>query len=154
MNHTRTEFSACYSLFVWKTNYHYIFIDMIEILSAKKFQVKLKATIQASGRLGFTDETAKALRLNAGVPMKFARDAEKDVLYLARLQEGDEDAFEVKKSGDYFYLATRTLFDTLGIDYRNHSVIFDFARADSLDELMGGEAYKLCKREKQRNDKE
>jgi len=31
---------------------------MIEILSAKKFQVKLKATIQASGRLGFTEETA------------------------------------------------------------------------------------------------
>lgn len=111
---------------------------MIEILSAKKFQVKLKATIQASGRLGFTDETAKALCLNAGVPMKFARDAEKNVLYLARLQEGDEDAFEVKKSGDYYYLATRTLFDTLGIDYRNHSVIFDFARADSLDEFMGG----------------
>ncbi len=127
---------------------------MIEILSAKKFQMKLKATIQASGRLGFTDDTAKALHLDAGVPIKFARDDEKDVLYLARLQESDEDAFEVKKSGDYFYLATRTLFDTLGIDYRNHSVIFDFARAASLDELMGGEAYKLCKRERKRNDKE
>lgn len=127
---------------------------MIEILSAKKFQVKLKATIQASGRLGFTDETAKSLRLDAGVPMKFARDNERDVLYLARLQEEDEDSFEVKKSGDYFYLATRTLFDTLGIDYHTHSVIFDFARDTSLDELMGGETYRLCKRERQRNDKE
>lgn len=127
---------------------------MIEILSAKKFQVKLKATIQASGRLGFTDETAKALHLEAGVPMKFARDDERDTLYLARLQEGDEDSFEVKKSGDYFYLATRTLFDTIGIDYRTHSVIFDFARDTSLDNLLGGETYRLCKREKQRNDKE
>lgn len=127
---------------------------MIEILSAKKFQVKLKATIQASGRLGFTEETAKTLQLESGVPMKFARDDEKDILYLARLQETDEDSFDVKKSGDYFYLATRTLFDTLGVDYRNHSVIFDFARATSLDELMGGEAYKLCKREKKRSEKE
>ena len=127
---------------------------MIEILSAKKFQVKLKATIQATGRLGFTEDTANALHLDVCVPMKFARDDEKDVLYLARLQEGDEDSFEVKKSGNYFYLDTRALFDTLGIDYRNHSVIFDFARATSLDELMGGEAYKLCKREKQRNGKE
>ena len=95
---------------------------MIEILSAKKFQMKLKATIQASGRLGFTDETAKALHLEAGVPIKFARDDEKDVLYLARVQESDEDSFEVKKSGDYYYLATRSLFDTLGIEYRTHSV--------------------------------
>lgn len=127
---------------------------MIEILSAKKFQVKLKATIQASGRLGFTEETAKALRLESGVPMKFARDKEVDVLYLARLQEKDEDSFEVKKSGEYFYLDTRSLFNALGIDYRANSVIFDFARAASLDETMGGEAYKLCKRMKQRNDKE
>ncbi len=127
---------------------------MIEILSAKKFQVKLKATIQATGRLGFTEDTANALHLDVRVPMKFARDDERDVLYLARLQEGDEDSFGVKKSGNYFYLDTRALFDTLGIDYRNHSVIFDLARATSLDELMGGEAYKLCKREKQRNEKE
>ncbi len=44
---------------------------MIKILSAKKFQMKLKATIQASGRLGFMDEAAKALHLDAGVPMNF-----------------------------------------------------------------------------------
>lgn len=127
---------------------------MIEILSAKKFQVKLKATIQSSGRLGFTEETAKVLHLESGTPMKFARDNEQDALYLARLQEKDEDSFEVKKSGEYFYLDTRSLFNTLGIDYRANSVIFDFARAASLDELMGGEAYKLCKRVKQRNGKE
>ena len=127
---------------------------MIEILSAKKFQVKLKATIQSSGRLGFTEDTAKVLHLESGTPMKFARDNEQDALYLARLQEKDEDSFEVKKSGEYFYLDTRSLFNTLGIDYRANSVIFDFARAASLDELMGGEAYKLCKRVKQRNGKE
>ena len=126
----------------------------IEILSVKSYQAKLKATIQSSGRLGFTEETAKALRLEAGVPMKFARDKEKDVLYLARLQERDDDAFEVKKSGDYFYLSTRSLFDTLGYDYRTRSIIFDFARATSLDNILGGESYKLCKREKARNEKE
>lgn len=126
----------------------------IEILSARNYQAKLKATIQATGRLGFTDETAKALRLEAGTPMKFGRDSENDVLYLARLKERDDDAFEVRKSGDYYYLSTRSLFDTLGYDYRSRSIIFDFARAASLDGLFGGEVYKLCKRERKRTDKE
>ena len=140
------------SFLAWYNHFKHEY--MIQILSAKKFQVKLKATIQSSGRLGFTDETAKTLRLEAGVPMKFAYDDAVGVLYLARLQERDDDAFEVRKSGDYFYLSTRSLFDTLGYDYRTRSIIFDFARAATLDDLLGGEAYKLCKREKARNEKE
>ena len=42
----------------------------IKILSAKQFATKLKATIQASGRLGFTAETATVLDLQSG---KYAR---------------------------------------------------------------------------------
>ena len=49
---------------------NHIFIMNIKILSAKQFATKLKATIQASGRLGFTADTATALGLESG---KFAR---------------------------------------------------------------------------------
>ena len=45
----------------------------IKILSAKEFATKLKATIQASGRLGFTGETAIALNLKAGKFAKFSK---------------------------------------------------------------------------------
>ncbi len=54
----------------------------ITILSAKQFATKLKATIQASGRLGFTAETATALGLESGKFARFAQDDENGSLYL------------------------------------------------------------------------
>ena len=35
----------------------------IQVLSAKKYSQKLKVTIQATGKLGFSDETAKEMEL-------------------------------------------------------------------------------------------
>ena len=46
----------------------------IKILSAKNFAIKLKATIQASGRLVFEVETATVLGLKSGKFAKFAQD--------------------------------------------------------------------------------
>ncbi len=48
------------SFLAWYNHFKHEY--MIQILSAKKFQVKLKATIQSSGRLGFTDETSTSRR--------------------------------------------------------------------------------------------
>ena len=48
----------------------------------------------------------------------------------------------------------KTWMKARGWEVYTHSVIFDFARDTSLDDLLGGETYRLCKREKQRNDKE
>ena len=78
----------------------------IKILSAKNFATKLKATIQASGRLGFTAETATALDLKSGKFAKFAKDDENDELYLIIINEGSEDAFSVRESSGYFYVPT------------------------------------------------
>ena len=65
----------------------------ITVLSAKQFATKLKATIQASGRLGFTAETATVLGLESGKFAKFAKDDENDSLYLIIINEPNEDAF-------------------------------------------------------------
>ena len=84
----------------------------ITILSAKEYGKKLKATIQASGKLGFTEQTAEELRLGEdNVGIKFGKDGEK--LYLIRVGSCDEDAFKVKKSGMYVYVSTKELFDRL-----------------------------------------
>ena len=65
----------------------------IMILSAKEYGKKLKATIQASGKLGFTEQTAEELRLGEdNVGIKFGKDGEK--LYLIRVGSCDEDAFK------------------------------------------------------------
>ena len=68
----------------------------ITVLSAKQFATKLKATIQASGRLGFTAETATVLGLESGKFAKFAKDDEKESLNLIIINESNEDAFEIR----------------------------------------------------------
>ncbi len=115
----------------------------IKILSAKQFATKLKATIQASGRLGFTDETAKALDLASGKFAKFAKDEENDVLYLIIIDNEDEDAFQIKLSSSYYYVPTRQLFDMLGFDYENNTIMFDLIRQPSHDADLAGQVYRM-----------
>ena len=119
----------------------------LKILSSKDYNVKLKATIHSSGKLGFTEATARKLRLSTASAVKFAQDTEdEDVLYLINLLEGDSDSFPVSKAGNYFYVNAKGLFDALQIDYINNVVMFDMI--DVSENNM--EIYKLNKREKKR----
>jgi len=128
----------------------------ITILSAKQFAIKLKATIQASGRLGFTAETAAALDLKSGKFAKFAKDDENGCLYLIIINEGSEDAFSIRESSGYFYVPTKVMFDTLGFDYENGNVMFDLVRQPSLDNDLQGQVYRMkqraIKNRKEKND--
>ena len=112
----------------------------IKLLSAKQFATKLKATIQASGRLGFTADTATALGLESG---KFARFAQ---LYLIINSERSEDAFEIRVSSGYYYVPTKVMFDTLGYDYENGNIMFDLVRQPSLDDDLQGQVYFMKQR--------
>lgn len=122
----------------------------MKILSAKKYNTKLKATIHKSGKLGFTETASEALHLSDMVSIKFACDEidGNSTLYLAVINEPDEDAFKIYKSGNYFSLQTKQLFDALGYDYSNeeNSIAFDLVRMPTLDNELGGETYKLIKR--------
>ena len=125
----------------------------IKILSAKQFATKLKATIQASGRLGFTAETATALGFESG---KFAKDDENGNLYLIIINEGSEDAFEIRLSSGYYYISTKVMFDTLGYNYENGNIMFDLVRQPSLDDDLQGQVYFMKQRtnkyRKEKND--
>lgn len=118
----------------------------LKILSAKDFYVKLKATIQASGRLGFTEPTAKKLELNTDKWVKFAEDEDTKDLYLAVCDEGSDDAFPVKSSGGYYYVFAKNLFDSKGLDYIRQTIIFDLVRTSENDESLNGITYKMNKR--------
>jgi hypothetical protein len=120
---------------------------MITFIKTSDFNVKLKATIHASGRLGFTSETADKLRLSEQTYIKFAKDNElENDFYLVIVNEEDEDAFSVVKSGKYYYLPTTALFQSLGIDFKKYNVIFDMVRMKDYDEIVNGQVYKLNKR--------
>ena len=117
----------------------------MKILSVKQFSSRLKVTIQSSGRLNFTDDTAKILGLIEDSPIKFAIDEDNDnSLYLVLAADAnDEDAFKVRKSGSYYYVPTKTLFDALGIDYVGKSLGYDLIRDQSKDDELGGMAFKM-----------
>ena len=129
----------------------------IRILSAKQFATKLKATIQASGRLGFTSETANALDFKSGKFAKFAKDDENGSLYLIIINEGSEDAFSIRESSGYYYVPTKVMFDTLGFNYENGNIMFDLVRQPSLDDDLQGQVYfmkqrQIKTREKKKNE--
>lgn len=119
----------------------------IQILSAKKFAVTLKVTIQKTGRLGFTDDTAKALDLKSGKYAKFAKDDENGSLYLIIINESHEDAFSIRESSGYFYVPTKVMFDTLGFNYENGNIMFDLVRQPSLDDDLQGQVYFMKQRQ-------
>ena len=125
----------------------------IKILSAKQFATKLKATIQASGRLGFTSETANALDFKSKKYAKFAKDDEKDILYLIIINEESEDAFSIRESSGYFYVPTKVMFDTLGFNYENGNIMFDLVRQPSYDDDLQGQVYYMKQRPIKNKDK-
>ena len=115
-----------------------------QIFNAKELTQKLKATVQRTGKLGFTAETLEALNIHQGTHLRIANDTEtKRILWLGVLQEPADNAFPVNKAGDYYYVNTTKLFETIGIDFRKKNCMYDMSRAPENDELIGGECYKM-----------
>lgn len=118
----------------------------IRIFSAREYNAKLKCTIHSSGKLGFTDETAKELGLSVESGIKFAMNDKDELLLINCRLDKDEDAFDVGKSGTYYYVNAKPLFDSLGLDYKNNVIMFDLSKLKH-DTL---EIYKLNQRSKPR----
>lgn len=118
-----------------------------QIFDAKELTQKLKATVQRTGKLGFTAETLEALNIHQGTYIRFAEDTEsKRILWMGVLQEPADNAFPVNKAGTYFYLNTIKLFEKIGIDFKKKNCMYDMERAAEYDETIGGECYKMILR--------
>jgi hypothetical protein len=104
----------------------------------------IKATIQKSGRLGFSSGAIQLMRLDESKLFKVGRlktglraelgpdPSEQDLLLIPSDRE-DSQTFRACKAGNYYYLKTRTIMGILGIDYKNErGIIFD------IDELKNG----------------
>ena len=112
-------------------------------------------TIQGTGRLGFTAETAKSLELSPDSFIKIAQDEDQtDALYMIVCREPDEDGFKVSCISGYYSLPTTMLFKELGVDYKNNTVMYDLTREPLLDEEVGGKVYRMDKRENPKKKKE
>ena len=115
-----------------------------QIFDAKELTQKLKATVQRTGKLGFTSETLAALNIKQGTHVRIAEDTEsKRILWLGVMQEPADNAFPVNKAGDYYYVNTTKLFEKIGLDFRKKNCMFDLSRQAEYDEAIGGECYKM-----------
>ena len=122
-----------------------------QIFNAKEFTTKLKVTIQSTGKLGFTADTISQLQLTTDCSVLIAPDSDsKQILYMAVLRTQNETAFPVLKSGNYYYLNTKQLFDKLGFSYTTGTVMFDLSRFEEGDSQLGGDCYKMTMREKRK----
>lgn len=126
----------------------------MKLLSVKDYSSKLRLTVQSSGKLCFTEETARILAVAERMPVRFSLDeeAEGGQLYMTIAGEGDQDAFLVRKSGKTMYLPASGLLDGLGIDYKTNAVSFHLVRAAALDEELKGVTYRMNKVVAQRKE--
>ncbi len=124
----------------------------LTFIKTTELNVKLKCSIQSTGKLGFTDATAVALKLGKlDKYVRFAQDTDdNNQLYMVFVANDEEGSFKVRKSGNYYYIPTQALFESLGYKYKEINYIFDLVRMSNLDITAQGEVYKMNKREKDR----
>jgi len=114
------------------------------VISAKEFNLKLKCTIHSTGKMGFTEATAFHMNLSTGSYLLFAKDEDdSSIFYLIHSKKETEDGFRVIKAGQYYYVNTKALFDSLDFDYKNQNIMFDMVELKN----QGEEVYKLLKRQ-------
>jgi hypothetical protein len=124
----------------------------LKFIKAQEIDRNVKATIHTSGKLGFTSEAAKKMKLDENRSAAFAIDEEnpdEGNLFVQVNKEVVEDSFRVSKAGDYYYINTRALFDTLGVDYRSVRVMYDIVEV----EYEGNRIFKMLKREGKKREK-
>jgi len=131
--------------------------NMIKLINSAPYNAKLKATIQATGKLGFTRDTAEALNLGPTCSVQFAQDENSaKTLYLVVYPDIRPEAFKVNKSGDYLYLSTKLLFDDLKVDYKNKNMMYDLMRMEKEDPEPDAKVYLMTPRytERHKNQQE
>ena len=115
----------------------------MRILSARQYNCNLKVTIQQTGKMNFSDDTARVLGISPEKGVKFFMEGEPEQLCMAIMEEPDDDSFQIRKSGSYYYVAALLLFDELGVDYKTYTVFFDLVRCMAYDEAAGGQSFKM-----------
>lgn len=88
---------------------------------------RCKATIQKSGKLGFSSVAAELLKLASGQRFLVSEIGDGNYAVVNLPDSTDERGFVVRKSMNYFTVDMKAFFDQKGVDYRRKdaSVIYD-----------------------------
>jgi hypothetical protein len=117
----------------------------IKFFNPDNLDKNLKATVHKSGKLGFTVDAARRLKLEINKSAAIGAnedDPTDDSLYVIIYNEVRSGAFRIAKAGQYFYINLKALFDALKINYKQESVVYDIS-----EELFGDEiVFKFSRR--------
>lgn len=125
----------------------------LKFIKAEEIPQRAKATVHTSGKLGFSNDAIDFLKLTESKSIQFAQNEEDeaDLNLYAIINEGmKEGCFKVSKAGQYYYVNTKSLFDSLGIDYRETKIIYDLVKS----EYEGMPLIKMLRREIKKQKKE
>lgn len=126
-------------------------IIQLEFFDSDKLDRNLKASVHKTGKIGFTIDAAKKLKLNKDKSISIARnksDKSDRNLYIVVNESKADGAFNVNKAGNYYYINTKTLFDNLKIDYVSNYISFDISE----EEISGTKVFLLKWKEKVRDN--
>ena len=118
----------------------------LTFIKAEETERNAKATVHSTGKLGFSRDAIDYLQINEGSAIQFAQNTEdsNDTNLYAKIFNGtQEGAFKINKAGDYFYVNTKNMLDTLDIDYKNTKIIYDLVKG----EYEGEPIVKMLRRE-------
>lgn len=126
----------------------------LKVHKANELDRNVKATVQSTGRLGFSDGANKKMKIETGKFLMLAtnEEDEKDENLYAWLEETDKNGgFRINKGGQYFNANTKPLFDELKINYKDAENLIIYDIVDF--EYEGNPIFKFVKRVHARNKK-
>lgn len=122
----------------------------LKFIKAQEIDKNVKCAVHKTGKLGFSSSAIEKLGLTTNKTISIAineDDKEDENLYVVINESSNGDDFRISKAGDYYYVNTKALFDSIGVDYRNKKIIYDIVDF----EYEGEKYYKLIKREVKNN---
>jgi hypothetical protein len=125
----------------------------LKFFVANDIASKAKATIHQTGKLGFSNEAISYLQIKEDVYIKFAQneeDASDLNLYAVLTNQVTEECFKISKAGKYYYVNTKGLFDSIGVNYKETKILYDITKI----EIEGVSMIKLIRREIKKKKKE
>ncbi len=124
----------------------------LRFIKISETERNVKATVHTSGKLGFSSDAIKTLGIELNKSIAFAQnedDVNDNNLYAVMHEGVQEGALKISKAGEYYYVNTKSLFDAIGIDYRNTRIIYDIVKT----EYEGQPILKLLRREIKKKEK-
>ena len=104
------------------------FSDNLRILDGERLSKTAKATVQSTGRLNFTPETASMMNITAESTIVLFSAGERDLGAIVKPGD-DRRGFKVRRTGPYFYIQLRNYLEENGIPYKGGTtVVYDISK--------------------------